>query len=138
MPWRGPVPTQGVTPPGEPLIDLPDNRPGPDADGPAALPEASATTNVSRPLRRHRLGLPPDSGNAAGGSGQDKHGGSDEAEGVVDGCSRKWSRFRSETSKLDGIRFGAHVGACFAVRLHLGDQTAVARLSDSHRIAFTV
>jgi outer membrane protein TolC len=38
-----PVPTQGVTPPGEPLIDLPENQPGPGANGPAALPEARAT-----------------------------------------------------------------------------------------------
>jgi hypothetical protein len=39
-----PVPTQGVTPPGEPLIDLPENRPGPGANKPAAIPGARATT----------------------------------------------------------------------------------------------
>ena len=39
-----PVPTQGVTPPGEPLIDLPENRPGPGAERPAAIPGARATT----------------------------------------------------------------------------------------------
>ena len=52
-----PVPTQGVTPPGEPLIDLPENRPGPDANGPAALPEARATgMNPNSPASPSRPG----------------------------------------------------------------------------------
>jgi hypothetical protein len=70
--------------------------------------------------------------------GGDKPGSSEEREGGIDGCSRKRPRVPAGASMLDGIRIGAHVGACFAVGLRLGDATAVARLGDFRPIAFTV